>query len=133
MAEAPEPAAAEVDDTSLLVPSSGKTYEETQITSSTVFLSEDSGSQVIAGQRKISYQTDTLFYRQTSEFFLSQPRAEPMGGLVGRLANFLGGNFREEPQDMLQGECIDASVDTPSRSSSGGSCRLSSETQRVRV
>ena len=131
MAEAPEPA--EVYDTSecLLVPSSGETFEEARITSSTVFVTEDSGSRLIASQRKISYQTDTLsFYQQTSEFFLSYPPAERMGGLVGRFARVLGGNFREEPQDMLQTESVDAAGDTPSRSNSC-SCRLSQETQRV--
>lgn len=131
MAEASEPA--EVYDSSecTLVPSSGETFEEARITSSTVFVTEDSGSRLIASQRKISYQTDTLFYQQTSEFFLSYPPAERMGGLVGRFARMLGGNFREEPQDMLQMESIDAAAgDTPSRSNSC-SCRLSLETQRV--
>lgn len=133
MAEALEPA--EDTSESPVVPSSGETFEETRITSSTVFVTGDSGSEVIAGQRKISYQTGTQFYQQTSEFFLSYPRAEPMGGLVGRFAKLLGGNFREEPQDMLQKECVDVSVeagDWPSRSSSG-SCRLSLETQKVSV
>ena len=135
MAEAPEPA--EIDDTSEtespFVPFSGETFKETQTSSSTVFLSDDSGSQIIASQRKITYQTDTFFYQQTSEFFLSQPQAQPMGGLVGRFARLLGGNFREEPENMLQFDCVDAndSDDIPSRSSSGSSCKLSSETQRV--
>lgn len=53
-----------------------------------------------------------------------------MGGLVGRFARLLGGNFKEEPQDMLQMECVDADSTPPSRSNSG-SCRLSEETQKV--
>ena len=133
MAEALE--SAEDTSDSPVVPSSSETFEEARITSSTVFVTGDSGSEVIAGQRKITYQTGTQFYQQTSEFFLSYPRAEPMGGLVGRFAKLLGGNFREEPQDMLQMECVDVPVEDgnqPSRSSSG-SCRLSLETQKVSV
>lgn len=130
MAEAPEHR--EVNDTAepTLVPFSGGTFEETETTSLTVVVSRESGPDFIASQRKISYQSDTVFYQQTFEYFLSYPPAERMGGLVGWLARLLGGNFKEEPQDMLQMECVDADSTPPSRSNSG-SCRLSLETQKV--
>ena len=130
MAEAPEHR--EVNDTAepTLVPFSGGNFEETKTTSSAVVVSRESGSDFIASQRKIFYQSDTVFYQQTSEYFLSYPPAERMGGLVGRFARLLGGNFKEEPQDMLQMECVDADSTPPSRSNSG-SCRLSEETQKV--
>ena len=73
---------------------------------------------------------DTFFYQQNAQFFLSRPRAQPMGGFVGYVSRIIGGSFTNEPENMLSVSEVEE-TDRPSMAGSSSQCSLSQETQRV--
>ena len=100
--------------------------EEIEIVTRTSTIAQET---VVEGKYGARY--DTFFYQQNAQFFLSRPRAQPMGGFVGYVSRIIGGSFTNEPENMLSVQPEVEETDRPSTAGSSSRCSLSQETQRV--